>query len=872
MHSTTSGHDDGNSRRRRTATSNGAATTGTAVPAALPTVLIAVLLLAVVLAVLVPSVAVAEERGAPTDEHGAAGDDHPPVMLSGVAGADRVMDDLADLVPALQDARSTPFQPDATSVSLSSATLRGQQYHDPCGDSTVGDLARLTALDDVRSVAWLWETCPDAPFAGTDDELVLFLIDATPSFPSATADLVLAQFMDGYVVLFDTLGSDDADDWRVLSEASGEVQAAPGGGVAAGSFVLDAAGVDFPLEYRFEVGSIIGDDIADALPKPGHPAPTFPTACTVQFEGQTQVLVAPSALAGVRAELESEGMTVTTTSAELGLLVTQHDTGDDGAEQAARSALAALEEDPRVRAVEPVVDRSRPEPPSSAPVIADTSGPTASGTEQARAGARAGDGEVVLADSLDPDWAVEQLRLPAAWQRVPAFSTEVAVIDSGIDPTRAGFGGRVGAGYDAVAGRTVPAGRDFSMGDHGTGVSAMIGAAQDGPVRGANTGATLRPVLLSSHDGCVASDRIAAAIEATLDMPDARIVNLSFGGPGLTVAEAAAIERAAAAGKVLVAATGNDGDLFPNMANYPAAHPDVIGVGASTADRLVAPFSQQGAVDVLAPGAEVVTYGGYGSLIVADGTSYSAPYISGALSLWLAANPVASTASARAALVAAADPVPVSIGGGAGIVDVDRLLADAGLPVAGAGLVFDDVASDSTHGAAIAALAAAGVTSGYPDGTFRPGEHVRRGQMATFLSGAFDLDVDAAPDPELSDVSLDSTHGPGVAAVVEAGFAGGFGDGTFRPGRDVTRGQMAAFLAAAMGLLPDLDDANGADDADHSGEPRFQDAAGTTHAAAIEAIAAAGVTSGFSDGTFRPNDPVTRAQMATFLVAATDLD
>ncbi len=47
------------------------------------------------------------------------------------------------------------------------------------------------------------------------------------------------------------------------------------------------------------------------------------------------------------------------------------------------------------------------------------------------------------------------------------------------------------------------------------------------------------------------------------------------------------------------------------------------------------------------------------------------------------------------------------------------------------------------------------------------------------------------------------------------------------------------------------------------------DISGNIHEAAIEAIAAAGISGGFSDGTFRPNAPVTRGQMATFLVRAT---
>ena len=40
---------------------------------------------------------------------------------------------------------------------------------------------------------------------------------------------------------------------------------------------------------------------------------------------------------------------------------------------------------------------------------------------------------------------------------------------------------------------------------------------------------------------------------------------------------------------------------------------------------------------------------------------------------------------------------------------------------------------------------------------------------------------------------------------------------------------------------------------------------------AIEALAAAGITTGFPDGEFKPTNPVTRAQMATFLARALGL-
>lgn len=72
--------------------------------------------------------------------------------------------------------------------------------------------------------------------------------------------------------------------------------------------------------------------------------------------------------------------------------------------------------------------------------------------------------------------------------------------------------------------------------------------------------------------------------------------------------------------------------------------------------------------------------------------------------------------------------------------------------------------------------------------------------------------------------------------------------------------------------VPTADDADDAasddeaEDTEAADDPRFPDI-GTTHADAIDCAAAYGLVSGFGDGTFRPNEPITREQMASFIAA-----
>ena len=160
----------------------------------------------------------------------------------------------------------------------------------------------------------------------------------------------------------------------------------------------------------------------------------------------------------------------------------------------------------------------------------------------------------------------------------------------------------------------------------------------------------------------------------------------------------------------------------------------------------------------------------------------------------------------------------------------------------------------NAHASSIVAVVGNRIAEGFADGTFRPQQQVTRGQMATFLARA--LDLVAEHTSSLPDVA-GNAHADAISAIIEAGIAEGFADGTFRPQDGVTRGQMATFLARALDLV-----------AEHTGS--LPDVAGT-HADAITAIIEAGIAQGFPDGTFRPQQQVTRGQMATFLTRALDL-
>jgi len=108
---------------------------------------------------------------------------------------------------------------------------------------------------------------------------------------------------------------------------------------------------------------------------------------------------------------------------------------------------------------------------------------------------------------------------------------------------------------------------------------------------------------------------------------------------------------------------------------------------------------------------------------------------------------------------------------------------------------FSDVPTSHLFYDEITWLAASGVTGGFDDGTFRPGESVTRGSMAAFLYRYASSPAFTPPaSPSFPDVPTSHPFFDEIEWLVDVEVTGGFGDGSYRPGASVTRGSMAAFL------------------------------------------------------------------------------
>jgi len=127
-------------------------------------------------------------------------------------------------------------------------------------------------------------------------------------------------------------------------------------------------------------------------------------------------------------------------------------------------------------------------------------------------------------------------------------------------------------------------------------------------------------------------------------------------------------------------------------------------------------------------------------------------------------------------------------------------LAPTGLADRLMAATFTDVPDSHPFATEIEWLVDVGIAQGYPDGTFRPGVAISRDAMAAFLYRDAGEPVIADPTtPPFSDVPLDHPFVTEIAWLKAAGLTTGYSDGTYRPSAPIARDAMAAFLYRAQG-------------------------------------------------------------------------
>jgi hypothetical protein len=171
---------------------------------------------------------------------------------------------------------------------------------------------------------------------------------------------------------------------------------------------------------------------------------------------------------------------------------------------------------------------------------------------------------------------------------------------------------------------------------------------------------------------------------------------------------------------------------------------------------------------------------------------------------------------------------------------------------------FSDVHSTDYFYEAVRYLYCAGVISGYSDGTFRPYNNTTRGQLSKIVVLALGWTLNCPQPGHFTDVPPDNPFYCYIETAFSHGIISGYSDGTFRPGNNVTRGQLSKIIVLAMAWPDDCVPPGHFSDVPPS----------NAFFCYVETAFAYGIISGYADGTFKPGNNATRGQISKIVYQA----
>lgn len=491
------------------------------------------------------------------------------------------------------------------------------------------------------------------------------------------------------------------------------------------------------------------------------------------------------------------------------------------------------------------------------------------------------------------NWGHDSLNIG---NKIPSSLTgkgvNIAIIDSGVDvmhPDLVVAGGECFlelASYpDACTN-----GYDDDNG-HGTHVAGTIAALDnDFGVVGIAPGSNIYALKALDKTGFGTTSSVVAAVDwAIQNKMD--IVNLSLATSTDDPVLKAIIQKAYSLNIMIVAAAGNDEHVTGEEENvgYPAKYEEVIAVSALNKDHTLASTSSVGMeVEFAAPGIAIIStlptrmekykdkYG-YTSM---SGTSMAAPFVAAMAAIYMEKYPDLSKADIRRLLQQNA----LDLGAtgkdakyGYGLIQPDMSVIDPPKTVLKQTTITTSVEDSATIRIGMDQLPI-GATSynlyrfntkiiangtslsiedygmkGRVEYLFVP---LMNGEEMNEEAISFLIDI---VNPELTDMNNQYWFSRNMLYLYKEGIMNGYMTGELRPHQQITRGEAIILLVNALGLPL-------------NNSTTFVDVATASAAAGhIGAAAQHGIVNGFTDGTFRPNQAVTRAEMSILIANAYQL-
>lgn len=261
---------------------------------------------------------------------------------------------------------------------------------------------------------------------------------------------------------------------------------------------------------------------------------------------------------------------------------------------------------------------------------------------------------VQTASTPPEDWHLRRIGLPDG--AADGSGILIGVLDTGIDANHPEFAGKTIHFQEFnAAGRKVP-GPARDAGDHGTHVCSIAAGKHAGVAPGADL--AVAAVLTHRRPGSGMSGtliQIVAGFDWLVKTtfrpgtPGVDLINASLGGGGFNPYLQQPVRAAHRIGIPLIAAIGNSGRSGGGRHGSPGNYPEVMSVGATDIDDVLADFSDWGVGDppagprypvpeLCAPGVEVHAASPGGGFQRMSGTSMATPVVAGVAARRMAAN------------------------------------------------------------------------------------------------------------------------------------------------------------------------------------------------------------------------------------------
>ena len=482
-------------------------------------------------------------------------------------------------------------------------------------------------------------------------------------------------------------------------------------------------------------------------------------------------------------------------------------------------------------------------------------------------------------------WAHSNINIPA---KVPTTlsgkGVKIAIIDTGIDANHEDLTVREGiCTLDDSIGVNACYKSYLDENGHGTHVAGIIAAKNnDLGYVGVAPGAEIYAVKALDGEGNGSTTTIMSGIDWAI-RKGVHIINMSLITPYPDMGIKSMVDKANANGIIVIAAAGNEGTFSgsEDTVMYPAKFSSVIAVGSVNSSNRRASTSATGSeLELAAPGdmiqstlPKAIFSTGYGTM---SGTSMAAPFVAGMAALYKEKFPGYTNVQIRSLLQRNAKDL--------GVAGRDRLY--------GFGLIHPDttpvenaqapITHSSTGNGAIKLNMQPVLDKYQAYSVYRDGKIIANNvKGATFedfgskgsihymiypwLNGSMlkDKMIETAvtlSSPAIPDLANSAWYGRNMMYLYSAGILKGDASNRLQPAKYVTRAEAVTMVGRALGL-------NGIQRV-----TKYTDVPGSSFASGfIQSAAERGIIKGRGDGTFRPNDLVTRAEMAIMLSKAYNL-